>query len=53
MVFLSLFIGESGLQWKPLYLIAAWFCLLTMKFTKNFFISFFIGMGIVLIGNCF
>jgi branched-subunit amino acid transport protein len=49
LVFPSLFIGESGFEWKPSFLLASVFCLMTMKFTKNFFLSFFVGMGIVLI----
>ncbi|WP_076373208.1 AzlD domain-containing protein [Peribacillus simplex] len=53
LVFPSLFIGETGLQWKPLYLFASIFCLLTLRFTNNFLLSFFIGMGFVLIGSSF
>lgn len=51
LVFPPLFLGKTGFQFKPLYLLSTVLCLLTMKVTNNFFISFFIGMGTVLIGS--
>ncbi|MEB4860952.1 AzlD domain-containing protein [Priestia megaterium] len=51
LVFPPLFLDKTGFQFKPLYLFSAVLCLLTMKVTNNFFLSFLIGMGTVLIGS--
>lgn len=51
LVFPSLFQGKTGFEFKPLYLFSTVLCLLTMKVTNNFFLSFFIGMGMVLFGT--
>ncbi|RBP30145.1 MULTISPECIES: AzlD domain-containing protein [Bacillus] len=51
LVFPSLFLGKNGFQPNPIYLFSAVLCLLTMKVTNNFFLSFFIGMGMVLLGG--
>ncbi|EOO11965.1 AzlD domain-containing protein [Bacillus cereus] len=51
LVFPALFIQNSSFQWKPSYLLASVLCLLTMKVTKNFLLSFLVGTGIALIGN--
>lgn len=49
LIFPSLFVQQGRLVYQPLFLVASLVCLITMALSKNVFISFGIGLGLVVL----